>query len=148
MKLSGSFVVPGRRCDVYRFLTDPQKIAGILPDVDSATAGGDGFAAVVRVGVGPMRGTMQVRLAISERETDTRAVYQGQGQGLGSTVDLAAAFSLRDADGGARTAVEWSSDATIGGRLASVAGGLLEVLARKNIERFVAAVQRTLETGV
>jgi carbon monoxide dehydrogenase subunit G len=146
MKLQGSFKASGGREQVYGFLTNPEKVAGALPDIQSSEVREDGFIVDARVGVGPMRGIMKVRMDIVEREANERAVYQGHGDGLGSKVDLAAAFSLSEADGGGTT-VDWTGDARIGGRLASVAGGMLEPLARKNIERFVAAVQRSMEGG-
>jgi carbon monoxide dehydrogenase subunit G len=144
VKLSGSFEVPGNREQVYSFLTDPEKVVASLPDVQSSEVQADGFTVEARVGVGPMRGTMKVHLDIVEREPNQRAVYQGQGKGLGSTVDLTAAFDLREAASG--TAVDWSGDARIGGRLTSVAGGMLEPLAKKNLERFVGSVRQSLES--
>jgi uncharacterized protein len=144
MKLEGTFKVGTGRAQVYDFLTDPGKVAAALPDTKPTDIRPDGFTAEARVGVGPMRGTIATRLDMVEREPGQRAVYKGQGKGLGSVVDLTAGFSLRDADSGG-TAVDWSGDANVQGRLASMAGGMLEPLARKNIERFIESVRVSLE---
>jgi carbon monoxide dehydrogenase subunit G len=144
MKLSGSFDVSGGREEVYGFLTDPKRLVAALPDIESSTVEENGFTVDARVGVGPMRGTMKMRLEMIERAPNERAVYRGRGSGLGSTVDLTASFELRDG-AGTGTTVDWSGDARIGGRLASVAGGLLEPLAKKNLERFVGAVREGIE---
>jgi uncharacterized protein len=144
MKLRGSFEVPGSRPEIYAFLTDPRQVAEVLPDARVTEARPDGFSVDARVGVGPMRGTMSTRLDIVERVPEQQAVYRGQGRGLGSVVDLTASFRLEEAAGGGTT-VEWDGEANVSGRLASVAGGMLEPLARKNIERFIGAVQARLK---
>jgi carbon monoxide dehydrogenase subunit G len=144
MKLHGVFEVSRGRPEAYAFLTDPANVAAALPDTSIAEVRPDGFTVEARVGVGPMRGTMSTRLDVVEREPDCRALYRGQARGLGSIVDLSAGFDLEEIPGGG-TRVDWSGEANVSGRLASVAGGLLEPLARKNIERFITAVQDRLE---
>jgi carbon monoxide dehydrogenase subunit G len=143
MKLQGAFDVPGNPPEVYAFLTDPGQVAAVLPDARVTEVRPDGFSVDARVGVGPMRGTMSTRLDMIERLPGQRAVYRGQARGLGSVVDLTASFRLETSAGGGTT-VEWGGEANVSGRLASVAGGMLEPLARKNIERFINAVQDRL----
>jgi carbon monoxide dehydrogenase subunit G len=145
MRMDGSFTVSASREQAYAFLTDPNRVIGSLPDVQSSSVEGpDAFQVATRVGVGPMRGVMDMRLRVVEKEPNQRAVFRGQGSGMGSSVDMETGFTLEDAPGQG-TRVNWYGDAKIGGRLASVAGGMLEPLAKKNIASFVAAVQRGLE---
>lgn len=61
----------------------------------------------------------------------------------GGTVDLSAGFELKPADNG--TLVRWQGGAQIFGRLTSIAGGLLEPLARKNIQKVVDSLQKELD---
>ncbi|MBI4493386.1 MAG: carbon monoxide dehydrogenase subunit G [Chloroflexi bacterium] len=146
MRMDGSFTVTAARQQVYAFLIDPERVVKVLPDVQSSRIESpEVFSVATRVGVGPMRGTVDMRFQIAQKEPNQRAVYKGQGSGMGSNVDMETGFTLQDAGGG--TEVQWYGDAKIGGRLASVAGGLLEPLAKKNISTFVAAVQRGLEEG-
>ncbi len=146
MKLSGSFTVSSSRDRVYAFLTNPRKVVDALPDIQSSEVEEDAFTVEARVGVGPMRGTMRVHLKMVVQEPNEHATYRGQSKGMGTTVDLETTFALRDAEnGGGGTSVDWSGDARIVGRLASVAGGMLDPLARKNIQTFVNAVQGSLE---
>jgi hypothetical protein len=46
--------------------------------------------------------------------------------------------------------VSWKGEAQVFGRLTSIAGGLLEPLARKNIQKVVASLQQAMnqESGV
>lgn len=147
MRMDGSFKVSASRQHVYAFLTDPERVIRSLPDVQSSKIESpEAFDLATRVGVGPMRGVMEMRFRIVDKQPEQRAVFKAQGSGMGSSVDLETGFSLEDVDGQA-TAINWYGDARIGGRLASVAGGLLEPLAKKNIATFVSAVQRGLEGG-
>lgn len=145
MRMDGSFTVSAPRNRVYEFLTTPEQVISSLPDVQSSKIESpEAFSVAVRVGVGPMRGVVETRFRIAEKEPNRRAVFKGQGSGMGSSVDMETGFSLHDVDGQG-TRVDWYGDARIGGRLASVAGGMLEPLAKKNIAAFVAAIQRGLE---
>ena len=147
MRMEGSFTVAVPRHRVYEFLTDPRSVIQALPDLQSSNIESqDAFSVAARVGVGPMRGVMEMRFAVAEKEHDQRAVFKGHGKGMGSTVDLETGFTLAE-NGAGSTSVNWYGEAKIGGRLASVAGGMLEPLAKKNIATFVAAVQRGLEGG-
>jgi uncharacterized protein len=140
MQLEGSFEVPAARDDVYGFLTDWSRVAPILPDVSSyEVQDADTVALQARVGVSAIQGVMRSRLTIVDREPGRRAQYRGRATGLGSNVDLEMSFRLEDAGSG--TEVQWSGTANIAGRLATVTAGLLEPIARKNLEVFVDAVQ-------
>ena len=57
-------------------------------------------------------------------------------------MDLNARFDLRL--GGVGTVVSWKGEAQVFGRLTSIAGGLLEPLARKNIQKVVASLQQAM----
>lgn len=47
-----------------------------------------------------------------------------------------------------RTAIAWSSDATISGVLASVGAGLLRPLAKRNFDAIVGAIQQAIEAAI
>jgi uncharacterized protein len=143
VKLEGTFEVPGARDGVYGFLTDWSRVAPILPDVSSyEVTDADTVTLQARVGVSAIRGTMRTRLAIVDREPGRHAHYRGRARGLGSNVDLEMAFALEDA--GTGTEVRWWGTATIAGRLATVTAGLLEPIAKRNLEVFVDAVRGAL----
>ncbi len=55
---------------------------------------------------------------------------------------LTAGFDLEDDGNG--THVIWKGEAQLFGRLISVAGGLLEPLARKNVQKLIDALQGAL----
>jgi carbon monoxide dehydrogenase subunit G len=60
----------------------------------------------------------------------------------GGSMNFTAGFDLTPTATGTRVA--WKGEAQIFGRLASVAGGLLEPLAKKNIQRVIDGLQKAL----
>ena len=128
------------REEVFQFLTDPRRFAPLLPDFESLTQHDEENCTVqVRVGIGHIRGTAKVQLRLAEAESPRRALYMGRGGVAGGTVALTAGFDLEgDGDG---TRVVWKGEAQIHGQLISLAGGLLEPLARKNVQKLIDGLQ-------
>jgi hypothetical protein len=143
-EMGGDFQVTRDREGAFDFLSDPTKFAPLLPDFESVRADDDTHAVVsLRVGVAHIRGSATVRLTRMEAERPRRAVYQGAGDVPGGTALLTASFDLEDAGNGG-TIVRWTGNAQIAGRLPSLAGGLLEPMARKNVQKLIDALQAAL----
>ena len=148
MRLEGSFTVNAPREDVYAFLTDPAKVSRHMPDVQGvAVEDADHFTITARVGVSHIKGTMVMKLAITNRQPPVSTTVIGKGSGLASVVDMVTSFTLdRGADG--ETVVNWQGDLQIGGKLAAFGPqGLLDRMARKNVETFIAGLTRGLSGG-
>ncbi|MFB3153151.1 MAG: CoxG family protein [Candidatus Acidiferrales bacterium] len=139
----GEFTVPRKQEEVYDFLTDPNKFCPLLPDFQGMSIDDDGYFTVkLKVGNSHIRGTAAVKLRLAEAKRPQRAVFQGKGSVAGGTVDLTAVFDLAEAGEGTRVA--WKGEAQIFGRLISVAGGLLEPLAKKNVQKLIDGLQAAL----
>lgn len=139
----GEFTVPRKQEEVYDFLTDPNKFCPLLPDFQGMSIDDDGYFTVkLKVGISHIRGTAAVKLRLAEAKRPQRAVFQGKGSVAGGTVDLTAVFDLAEAGEGTRVA--WKGEAQIFGRLISVAGGLLEPLAKKNVQKLIDGLQAAL----
>jgi uncharacterized protein len=144
IKLSGEFEVKRKPEEVYDFLTDPAKFAPLLPDYREMVQQDDShFTLRVDVGISYIKGTAEMKMHLAEAERPRRARYQGQGRVAGGNVSLTAGFELRAVDSG--TQVVWQGEAQIFGRLASLAGGLVEPLGRKNVQRLIDGLQAALE---
>lgn len=139
----GDFTVRKKPEDVYDFLTDADRFCPLLPDFQSMQKQDDkNFMVNLRVGISHIRGDAKVKLTLLEAERPRRAVYQGKGDAAGGTVTLTAGFDLEKTPDG--TKVIWKGQAQIVGRLASLAGGLLEPLARKNVHKMIDGLQAAL----
>jgi uncharacterized protein len=143
IKFGGNFEVARSPEEVYDFLTDPTKFAPLLPDFQSMDIQDERhFAVKVNVGISYIKGTANVKMELAEANRPSRAQYKGQGSVAGGNVSLTASFDLVPASGG--TKVAWQGEAQIFGRLASVAGGLLEPLGKKNVQKLIDGLQAAL----
>jgi carbon monoxide dehydrogenase subunit G len=100
------------------------------------------FNVKVNVGISYIKGIADVKMQLSESERPTRAHYKGQGSVAGGNVSMVAAFNL--AASGAGTKVAWEGEAQVFGRLTSVAGGLLEPLGKKQVQKLIDGLQAAL----
>ena len=145
MQMEGAFTVKAKRLEAYKFLIDPSRFAAHMPDVEEVTVeDSTHFTMRAKVGVSHIKGTMTVKLELVEKEEPVRAKVVGKGSGLGSAVDLVTSFNLEETENG-MTRILWKGEATVGGKLAAVGGGLMERLAKKNLEKFVAGIQSGIE---
>jgi carbon monoxide dehydrogenase subunit G len=143
IKFSGDFEVKRSPEEVYDFLTDPNKFAPLLPEyqgmsVQDATH----FTVKVNVGISHIKGVADVKMELAQAERPNRAQYKGEGRVAGGNVSLVAGFDLSAIDAG--TKVVWQGDAQIFGRLTSVAGGLLEPLGKKQVQKLINGLQAAL----
>jgi uncharacterized protein len=143
IKFSGEFAVKRTPEEVYDFLTDPSKFAPLLPEylgmsIQDATH----FTVKVNVGISHIKGVADVKMELAQAERPTRAQYKGDGRVAGGNVSLVAGFDLSPVDTG--TKVAWQGDAQIFGRLTSVAGGLLEPLGKKQVQKLINGLQAAL----
>jgi carbon monoxide dehydrogenase subunit G len=143
IKLDGEFEVKRKPEDVYEFLTDPKKFAPLLPDFQSMSVqDATHFAVKVNVGISYIKGAADVKMELAHADRPRRAQYKGQGSVAGGNVSFIAGFDLSATSGG--TKVAWQGEAQIFGRLASVAGGLLEPLGKKNVQKLINGLQAAL----
>jgi carbon monoxide dehydrogenase subunit G len=143
IKFNGEFAVKRTPEEVYDFLTDPNKFAPLLPEyqgmsVQDATH----FTVKVNVGISYIKGVADVKMELAQAERPKRAQYKGQGSVAGGNVSLVAGFDLSPANDG--TKVAWQGEAQVFGRLTSVAGGLLEPLGRKQVQKLIDGLQAAL----
>jgi len=143
MKFTGDFVVKKTRDELYAFLVDPNRFGPLLPEYQGMTVLDSlNFTVRVKVGVSSIRGTAEVKLNLEQANPPSFALYKGQGKVPGGSASVSAGFDL--AEGPEGTKVCWTGEAQIFGKLTSVAGGLLEPFAKKNIQRLIDGLQAAL----
>lgn len=147
IKFSGEFSTPRSPDEVFGFLSDPNKFAPLLPDFQSMSMQDPThFTVKVKVGVGNIRGSAEIKMELAEAVKPQRAQYKGQGTAVGSQVTVTAGFDLHP--NGESTRVLWQGEAGVFGKLASMAGGMLEPLGRKNIQKLIDGLQKALSEPV
>mgnify|MGYP003514470407 FL=1 len=147
IKFDGEFTVTAAPQVVYDLLSDPQRFAPLLPTYRSLEVKDDGSTDVtVEVGVGKIRGSAVITLALEGEEAPRRAAYSGTGKVMGSAFNMQTAFDLEEVESGG-TRVKWEGDLSMFGKLVALAGGLIRPIAKKDIQRLIDAIQAALSPG-
>lgn len=143
IKFGGEFLVKKPPQEVYDFLVDAKRFCPLLPDFQSMAQLDDrNFSVKVRVGISHIRGTAAIKMTLAEMKPPKSAHYVGNGDVPGGSTTLRAEFDLEPAAGG--TKVTWRGQSNVVGRIASLAGGLLEPLAEKNMQRLIDGLKKAL----
>jgi carbon monoxide dehydrogenase subunit G len=144
IKFNGDFTVKKTAEEVYDFLVDANRFCPLLPDYQSMEIiDPRNFLVKLSVGISHIRGTAAVKMCLVEAERATRAVYEGKGDVPGGSASLRAGFDLQALPGG-ETKVSWLGQSNVVGRIASLAGGMLEPLAKKNVQKLIDGLQKAL----
>jgi len=143
LKFTGDFVVKLSREEVYDFLTDPARFAPLLPEYQGMIFEDPrNFTVKVNVGVSYIKGTAEVKMVLEQADRPMLALYKAQGKLPGGGASVTAGFDLADSPWG--TTVSWTGEAQVFGKLASLGGGLLEPLAKKNIQKLIDSLRAAL----
>jgi len=102
------------------------------------------FALKAKVGISFIRGLMDVKLGIVERNPPTFARMKAKGNGLSSSVELENTFTMEDASSGGGTLVKWAADAKIAGLMASVGSRLIDAAAQKYVAEIIGSLKEKL----
>ena len=143
IKFGGEFTVKKTADEVFDFLTDPNRFAPLMPEFKGLTVQDpQNFTIKVSVGISHIRGNADVKMRLAEAERPRRAKYEGKGDVAGGGTTMVAGFDLSESPDG--TKVAWVGEAQIFGKLTSLAGGLLEPLAKKNVQKLIDGLQSAL----
>jgi carbon monoxide dehydrogenase subunit G len=146
MRFAGSVPIRQSRDRVWICLTDPQAVGGCVPDLEQLEVTDEShFRAVVRAGIGPVRGKFSFDVAWQDLNEPSHARMTARGKAPGSGVTVDSGMDLTEtAEGG--TQLDWSADVVVHGMIASVGARLLEGFAEKRTQQFFECLRSRLET--
>src|SRR5712692_4520595 len=117
MKIEGSHEIPAPRDRVWSAFLDPEILSTAIPGCEELVAiGPDEYKAVMKVGVGPVKGTFEGKVKLLDQEPPNRYRMAIEGSGSPGFVRGEAVIELADAEGGTR--VSYSGDVQVGGLIA------------------------------
>jgi carbon monoxide dehydrogenase subunit G len=144
LQYTGEEKIPVGLDTVWAFVTDPGKVGRCFPElVDVTVQDSTHVQAVVKVGVGPVRGNFKLKVELLPDPSKRRLDMKMSGGGFGSTVDLTAGADLVDAGDGT-TLLKWSGQAEARGPIAAVGGRVLDAQAKKLITEAFGNVRQQL----
>ena len=143
MKIEGSYTFNAPRQRVWEVMLDPQVLAKAIPGCESLTEiGPDQFEAVMKVGVAAVKGTYKGKVSIKDKQPPSHYILSGEGSGGPGFMQGDMAMDLEESNG--QTVLKYSTDAKVGGLIASIGqrmlGGVAKMMADqffKRIETFV-----------
>ena len=131
-----TFAAPPER--VFALLTDPDVVASALPGVRGHNVlDRDHWQAKVKPPF-PLAPALTIAFEVVERREPEHAALHAHGGGA----DVRSSFDLEPVEEG--TAMRWRSELALSGLLGRFAGAGLEAVARRQAERMLAAVERSL----
>jgi len=146
MKLTGQYTLPAPPEKVWALLTDPERLAKLLPGCERLEPDGpDRFKAAVKFGLAAISGKYAGTLEFAEKKPHTSMVMKISGKGLPGFVDGSGRIELAGKNG--ETEVRYTGDAQVGGMIASVGQRMIEGAAKKIVDQFFAGAAEELKKG-
>ncbi len=148
MRFEGSTEIAAPRERVWAFVMDPHQVAGCGPGVESVEILDEKrFRIKASVGIGFIKARFTVDTELFDVKEPERANLRGRGQAPGSAVEFVARMNLRDGADGS-IVLDWSSDVTLTGKLASLGARMIEGTAKKLIGQTFDCMKSRLEAPV
>jgi carbon monoxide dehydrogenase subunit G len=149
MNLAGTFTFAGPRPTVWALLHDPAVLAKALPGTKKLElTGPDRYEGLMKVSIGPLTAAeFAIVVTLTDQTEPSHFGMQIDGKGGVGFVRGAATIDLADSvEGG--TAMTYSSDMQIGGRIAAVGQRLVESVARMMMKQALDALNTELQARV
>ncbi|WP_380053399.1 CoxG family protein [Falsihalocynthiibacter sp. SS001] len=145
MELSDTRIIKANRETVWAHLNNPETLAACIPGCEELTGSADeGFEAVVKQKVGPVKATFKGGVTLSD--VDAPNGYRISGEGKGGVAGFAkggADVRLREVPEG--TELSYEVDAKVGGKLAQLGSRLIDGFAKKMTASFFEKFQEIVE---
>jgi carbon monoxide dehydrogenase subunit G len=140
LKIEGSYIFNAPRERVWQVLLDPKIMAQCMPGCERMNeVAPDQFEAVMKVGVASVKGTYKGKVSIKDKQAPCHYVLSGEGSGGPGFMQGDVAIDLEEQDG--KTVVKYSTDARIGGLIASIGQRMLNGVAKMMVEQFFKKVE-------
>src|SRR5271169_2626509 len=126
MQFTGSFTVPAPRQRVWEGLNNPDLLRQCIPGCEELTRLSDTeFEGKVVAKIGPVKASFSGKVTLSDLDPPNGYTISGEGKG-GVAGFAKGGAKVKLADSGAGTLLDYTVDASVGGKLAQIGGRLIE----------------------
>ena len=148
MRYEGNVSIHAPREKVWAFLTDPEKVSGCAPGLESLeiVEPGKRFRATTSVGFGMVKVRFVNDVEWVEMDPPNQACMKAHGTAPGSGVDATTAMTLKDGPDG-RTDLSWTADVNVVGTVASLAARFMGSVTQKLTDGFFDKVRESIESS-
>lgn len=146
MEMHATRTIAAQRETVWAALNAPEVLKACIPGCEELTGSPeDGFEAVVKQKVGPVKATFKGAVTLSDVVPGVSYTISGEGKGgVAGFAKGSAQVALADAEGGG-TELTYDVDAKVGGKLAQLGSRLVDSFATKMADQFFERFQTRLE---
>jgi len=135
VKIDGSYTFNAPREKVWQTLLDPNIMAQCMPGCESLNEiAPDQYEATMKVGVASVKGTYKGKVSIKDKQPPSHYVLSGEGSGGPGFMRGDVAIDLEEQNG--QTLLKYSTDAQVGGIIASVGQRMLNGVAKMMVDQF------------
>jgi len=144
MKLAGQYILPAPPAKVWALLTDPNRLAKLLPGCERLDPDGpDRFKAAVKFGIAAISGKYAGTIEFAEKNPPNSMRMKLSGKGIPGLSTGVGHIELTEKGG--QTELRYTGEAQVGGMIASVGQRMIEGAARKIVDQFFAAASEELK---
>ncbi|MEJ6394033.1 carbon monoxide dehydrogenase subunit G [Gymnodinialimonas sp. 2305UL16-5] len=146
MEMHASRHIAAPRDQVWAALNDPEVLKACIPGCEELTGSPEeGFSAVVKQKVGPVKATFKGAVTLSDVVPGERYTIYGEGKGgVAGFAKGGAQVALSDHPEGG-TELTYDVEAKVGGKLAQLGSRLVDSFATKMADQFFERFQNHLE---
>jgi carbon monoxide dehydrogenase subunit G len=143
LKIEGSYTFNAPRERVWQVLLDPAIMAQCMPGCERLTeVAPDQYEATMKVGVAAVKGVYKGKVTIKDKQPPFHFVLSGEGSGGPGFMQGDVSMDLEESNG--KTLLKYSTDAKVGGLIASIGQRMLGGVAKMMLDQFF----RKMETFV
>jgi hypothetical protein len=138
-------LLPGSREQVWDLLTDPEKLAKLLPGCEKLEAiGPDRYKVAIKFALAAFCGKYSGSVELSEKKQpeSLRMVLEGKG----TPGFMRGEGRIRLAEKKGQTELQYEGEAQVGGMIAAVGQRMIDVAARRIIQQFFDGATAQLRT--
>lgn len=146
MEMHATRTIAADRMTVWAALNDAEVLKACIPGCEGLTGSPEeGFSAVVKQKIGPVKATFKGEVTLSDVVPGTSYTITGEGKGgVAGFAKGSAQILLTEAEGGG-TDLRYDVDAKVGGKLAQLGSRLVDSIATRMADQFFERFQARLE---
>lgn len=140
MKIEGTHEINAPRERVYALLTDQEVLRRCIPGCESLEkTGEDTYAAIMKAGVGMIKGTFKGSVKLEEMRPPEHYRIVVDGKGSPGFVKGTGDFDLEEKDGA--TLIKYAGEMQVGGTIAGIGQRMIQGAAKMMAARFFVALE-------
>ena len=146
MKIDGTHEINASRECVFALITDPEVLRRCIPGCESLEkTGEDTYAAIIKAGVGMVKGTFKGTVKLAEMRPPEHYRIEVDGKGGPGFVKGTGDFDLEEKDGA--TLIRYAGETQVGGTIAGIGQRMIQGAAKMMATRFFTALEVEAKTA-